>query len=908
MQHRTWLSTLAVSTLALSCLSTVPAQARPTDGLGRLSDYIKLAENDTTGSIVTNRWLVRFAGAPVVEGGSQAAIARQQKTLIAAAGRHGVRIKGHRSYSRTFNGIAVTLDTKQVTALAQLPGVTGVYPVVEVARPAEKGSRPEVNHAAGMTGAAIVRDDLGYDGTGIKVGVIDSGIDIDHPDLGGQGTDGATAFPTQRVKWGYDFVGDDYDSEDPKAVAVPDPVPDDCGGHGSHVAGIIGADGDPAKGGVEGVAPGVSFGAYRVFGCEGSTSSEVIVAAMERAQADGMDVVNMSLGATMMTWPDYPTATAADALSRAGTVVVTSAGNAGEDGAFSGGAPGIGRGAISVASVDNVKNTLRAFEVQGTGQKVGYLPATGSPLPTAQTSYPLVALGAPGTPEAQGCEPYTEAQKALFAQGAAALVQRGSCTFYQKALNAQQAGAKAVVLYNNSPVSVNPTVEGDPAITIPVVMISQADGVQIHKDLATGSTIRFVDETVSQDSPTAGQISAFSSWGLAADLSLKPDVAAPGGNIWSTYPLESGRYASMSGTSMAAPHVAGTVAQLLQARPALKGRPEAVRRLLQNTATTELPWAFDPDSGLDEMVIRQGAGLVQIDRAIATQQQVSPSRISLGDDQSRSHTTTLTFRNEGKRPVVYTLANKTSIGTLGTSDPEFDLLDAQVSMPQRVVVPPRGSKDVKVTITAPADAPANYIYGGWIVASTATGTDLSVPYVGMAGDYQRVSVLTAPGSEAPCLGEKVGTKLVCLAEQEHQSYSMAEGEQPVVIFRVEYPVEQLKVNVYSAQADGTKGRLLGTAFQMEHNGREVGDVGLAWDGTYMTTGKSPYLARASAGSYVLEVTALRPLGKASVAADWETWTSPAFQATFTAPTKGAEPAPVDPNVVTDPGSIEAANR
>ena len=902
MQHRTWLSTLAVSSLALSCLATVPAQAQDGNGLGRLSDYIRLAENDTTGTVVKNRWLVQFKGAPVVEGGSVGAIASQQKAVIAAAGKRGVRIKGHRSYQRTFNGIAVSLDTKQVTALAKVPGVVGIYPVVAMERPVESPSVPEINNATGMTGAAIVRDDLGYDGTGIKVGIIDTGVDIDHPDLGGGGVDDGTAFPSSRVKWGYDFVGDDYTGAE-GSIPVPDPNPDDCEGHGTHVAGIVGANGNPAKDGVEGVAPGVSFGAYRVFGCDGSTSAELMLAAMERAQADGMDVVNMSIGAPMMSWPDYPTAVAANALSRSGTVVVVSASNSGEDGAFSLAAPGVARDVISVASVDNARNTLRAFQLEGSETKVGYLAASGSPEPNPGDSYPLVSTGEPGTPAAQGCT-YTDAQKALFANGGMALVQRGGCTFYEKALAAQQAGATGVVLYNNTTGMISATVEGPVPITIPVVFVEQADGIRLHQELSAGERIHFVPGTVQVDSPTAGLISSFSSWGLAADLSLKPDVAAPGGNIWSTWPVEKKGYASKGGTSMAAPHVAGTVAQLLQARPNLKGRPEAVRRLLQNTATNDLKWAFGPETGLAEMVTRQGAGLVRIDRAIGTLQQVSPSKISLGDDQSRSHTTTLTFRNQGNRPVIYTLANQTSIGTLGTSDPEFDLMDAQVKMPARVVVPPRGTKAVKVTITAPADAPNGYVYGGWIKASTGTGTDLSVPYAGMACDYQRVSVLTAPGSEAPCLGEEQDSRLVCLPEQQGQRYSMAEGDRPVVIFRVEYPAERLEVRVHRANADGSAGELLGTAFSQDKTAREVGDVGLAWDGTYLTTNTVPYLARASAGSYVLEVRALRALGDEDVAEDWETWTSPAFEATFTTP-----PAPgADPTVVSDPNAVQPANR
>ena len=149
---------------------------------------------------------------------------------------------------------------------------------------------------------------LGYRGNGVKVGIFDSGIDVDHPDL--------------RVVGGVDLVGDGNGL-------------DDCNGHGTHVAGIVGANGT-----VKGVAPGVTFGAYRVFGCAGSTTSDIMVEAMERALADDMDVLNMSIGSSFQ-WPQYPTAQAADRLVNKGMVVVASIGNSGTSGLYAAGAPGV---------------------------------------------------------------------------------------------------------------------------------------------------------------------------------------------------------------------------------------------------------------------------------------------------------------------------------------------------------------------------------------------------------------------------------------------------------------------------------------------------------------------------------------------------------------------------------------
>lgn len=899
MQNRSRLalSGLAATALATSCLTALPdARAEGAD-LGRMSDYIKIATANRSGEFVKNRWLVRVQGSAIADGGSSATVGAAQRAVVQAAADAGIKIKGQRTYSRTFNGMAVSLDAKQVTRLASVKGVTGIYPVALIERPVTQGTEPNLANAVNLSGASIARDDLGYDGSGIKVGVIDSGIDLDHPDLGGGGANGGTAFPTSRVKYGYDFVGDNYNSKIETSVPVPDAVPDDCGGHGTHVAGIIGADGDTSKQGVKGVAPKVTLGAYRVFGCEGSTSSEVILAAMERAEADGMDVVNMSLGADMMTWPDYPTATASDAMAKRGTIMVAAAGNSGESGVFTSGAPSVGKRTISVASYDNSHITQRAFTLVGTDKIYGYGAASPAPAPATSGQLPLVSVGAAGTPAAAGCDPYGEDLKARFGTDAAALVQRGTCTFYQKALNAQQAGAKALVLYNNQAGTINPSVEGPTPITIPVVIISQADGVDLAGQ--ANPVIEWTNQTTSSKDPAGGQISSFSSWGVSADLTLKPDLGAPGGNIWSTYPLEKGGHTSLSGTSMATPHTVGAIAQLLQARPKLKGQPEKVAQLLMNTAVHNALWSLNPKLGLTEPVIRQGAGLIQVDRAILTQQSVSPTKISLGEQRRRPVTTTLTLRNESRRAVVYHLTNETSIGTVGTSDPEFDLLDAQVKLPSRVVVPPRGSKRVKVSIQAPASAPNGYLYGGWIVAKSATGSTLTVPYLGMAGDYQRVDVLHAPGSNAPCLGTVINKVPTCFDEQAGHSYSMATGDQPTAVFRIEYPVETFQILVHRANADGSAGELLGTALELEHNGREVGDLAWAWDGSYLTTGRNPYLARASAGDYVFQIKALRALGKARTADDWQSWTSQKFTARFeSAPPAANSAAVIDPMQVT----------
>jgi minor extracellular serine protease Vpr len=160
---------------------------------------------------------------------------------------------------------------------------------------------PELVHALAMTGADNAHD-AGYTGEGVKVAVMDTGIDYDNPALGG--CFGADC----RVTNGHDFVGDRFNASGSGGALIPHPDndPDDCQGHGTHVAGIVGADGTVNDVEITGVAPGVTFGAYRVFGCDGSTTADIMLAAMERALADDMDILNMSIGSAFNTHPQYP--------------------------------------------------------------------------------------------------------------------------------------------------------------------------------------------------------------------------------------------------------------------------------------------------------------------------------------------------------------------------------------------------------------------------------------------------------------------------------------------------------------------------------------------------------------------------------------------------------------------------
>ena len=307
-------------------------------------------------------WFVEMPSPPVADGTSLSKTKKEKDTFRANARSAGLVYSERGSFDKLWNGLSITVDKSQLSALSRIPGVNAIYPVEKYTAPsmAVDGSTPNISYALAMTGADIAQNSLGLTGQGIKVGVIDTGIDYHHPDLGG------CFGPGCRVSKGHDFVGDAYGttSSDPS----PDDDPDDCSGHGTHVAGIVGANGV-----IKGVAPQVTFGAYRVFGCGGSTSSDIMLAAMERALDDGMQVVNMSIGASFQ-WPQYPTAQAGDRLVNKGVVVVASIGNSGGEGLYAASSPGLGKKVIGVASIQNThtEQRRRYFTASPDGRQVSF--------------------------------------------------------------------------------------------------------------------------------------------------------------------------------------------------------------------------------------------------------------------------------------------------------------------------------------------------------------------------------------------------------------------------------------------------------------------------------------------------------------------------------------------------------
>jgi minor extracellular serine protease Vpr len=893
-----------------------------------------------TASSAEGLYFVELASPPTEDGTPLATTQREKREFRAEVQGSGLDIEERISFNTLFNGMSVEATEKESLALEKLGTVAAVWPVLTVSIPQTRQANPDLATAIKMTGADVAQNTLGLSGDGVHVAVMDTGVDYDHASLGGTNTDNdpnsddatLNGFPNSRVIKGWDFVGNAFNADeaspDYNPVAVADPDPDDCNGHGTHVAGIIGANGA-----VTGVAPDVKLGSYRVFGCDGSTTSDIMLQAMERARKDKMDILNMSIGSRFQTWAQYPTAAAADRLVDKGVIVVASIGNSGASGVYSAGAPGVGRDVIGVASIDNSHVQARGFTISPDNQPMAYSDSVSSsqtipdpPDPPTSGTFEIketaeaAAVGPVppntypgGTTFPDGCSAFP----AGFFAGKVALIRRGTCAFTLKAQNAEAAGAVAVVLYNHTPGGLTPIVAGTPnQVGIPVVMVTKENGELIHNRLASGPVSLTWHALVTVQNPTGGLISRFSSYGLTAELDVKPDVAAPGGFIRSTWPLEAGGFNTISGTSMSSPHVAGAVALILEAHAQARDEDdedddddghggldaEDVRTLLQNSANP-VDWFGAPGIGFLESVHSQGAGMIDIVESVQATTTIEPSKLALGES-SGPKTRRITLRNSSSSPVTYTLGNEGAVGTSGTFPTlGFWLNFATASFSRHgspvteVTVPARRKVRLDVTFTDstdPDEAEPNSVYGGFLTF-TGGGHTYRVPYAGFLGDYQSLKILEPAGVSAanpqgifPTIGRLVGPLSATDLTPVHTPvaaghvFNMQSGNVPYVLAHFAHQVRTVRIDLYSATTNQLVGEAVADEFR-ERNSRRTGTTNdtdsdvympFALDGT-VKKNKNKRTTVAD-GSYFVKLSLLKALGDSRNPAHWETWTSQPF--------------------------------
>ncbi|MEH7480421.1 S8 family serine peptidase [Neobacillus drentensis] len=541
-------------------------------------------------------------------------------------------------------------------------------------------------------------------GRGVTVGVIDTGVDYTHPDL------------KRNYAGGRDLVDNDRDPMETLALGKATI-------HGTHVAGIIAANGK-----IKGVAPEAKIVAYRALGPGGGGTTEQVLAAIDQAIKDKVDVVNLSLG-NDINGPDLPISLALNRAVDRGIVAVAASGNSGPN-VWSVGSPGTASKAISVGASTPTLETPYLL-IEGSRDKFQIEPLEGSAKWALDRSADIVDGGIGRLDELKNVE------------GKIALIKRGILTFSKKAENAKRAGAKAVLIYNN--------MSGgrfmgnlDTQMSIPVGAISKEDGVILQKALKSQTTSARV--TVSEDSD---RLADFSSRGpVTGTWEIKPDIVAPGVAINSTIP---GGYLSLQGTSMAAPHVAGACALIKQAHP--DWTPEQIKASLMNTAkplaksnSVDRTATIPNVAGRKTTTItgrthgtqrepayyrtfEQGAGRIQVDEAIQATTLVTPSSIRFGKftEQSDVHKAFLHVENTSVRTQRYSF----------DIPPYVDGLEWR--LPLSFTLEPQQTKDITVELTVDPQVFKGKIHDGYLRLQ-AGGASVRIPYLYVLEepDYPRV--------------------------------------------------------------------------------------------------------------------------------------------------------------------------
>lgn len=474
------------------------------------------------------------------------------------------------TYKTVFSGAAVEMRANDVPKLKKVAGVRAVHANNRVeAIPVTKSKviTPYTEESTAFIGA----DEYwkrGFEGKGIKIGVIDTGIDYHHPDL------------KKAYKGGYDFVDNDDDPYEGNETVNTT--------HGTHVSGIIAGRGKPEKGGVRGVAPKSDLYVYRVLGPEGGWD-EWVIAGIERAVEDGVDVVNLSLG-NHINDADAPTSRAVNNAMLAGVITVVANGNTGMSGLKSVGAPATAALGISVgASTPPIHSYRFTGQASATGTKeyslLWMMQEKPQNLKSLFKGKEIVYLGLGRPEDFDG----------VNVKNKLVLVKRGVTHFEEVNARAAEAGAAGVVIFNSDGYNEHINRPAPLPDGIPTFDMRGDDGRELAAALAERSnkkprTFKLTDELT--ETYPGDELADFSSRGpVVTNMEIKPDVVAPGVHIRSTVPSFGGNdkkaYAYYDGTSMAAPHIAGMAALIKQARPEFD--PFDVKTALMNTALQIAP-------------------------------------------------------------------------------------------------------------------------------------------------------------------------------------------------------------------------------------------------------------------------------------------------------------------------------
>ncbi|KAI1371377.1 subtilisin-like protein [Hypoxylon crocopeplum] len=596
----------------------------------------------------------------------------------------------------------------------------------------------------------------GYTGKGLRIGLVDTGVDYKHPALGGCFGEGCL------VEYGYDFNGDN----DTSPVPIPDPDPyDGCVGHGTHVAGIIAAQMNEHN--FTGAAPGVKLGMYKATGCGGATTNEMLIAGFNAAFEAGSDIISCSAGDDS-GWSSDPWAIAASRIAAAGVPVVVAPGNSGNLGLWYPSTPASGINVTAVGSVENiVLPTLlkaAAFATDHATYTERFGLRFGSPSFSANVTLPLWSVGNDTTSQTDACEPLPDDTPDLSSK-VVLLRMPTSCTAEVQAGNLAKKGGKFLLWYSQSNANIPDIYINDESIEA-VAGVSSEQGAEFISLLNEGSTVTVKINDWSSaglyihnlDNPITGSyMSRSSSWGPTQEVNIKPQIATPGGDILSTYPLALGGYAVLSGTSMATPLLAAIYALIAEARGTHD--PQVLRSLVSATAKP-MVW-FDGETVHDEILApigQQGAGIAQAWDAAHATTIISESSLSFNDSDHFIGERSFTIQNTASEDVTYILSHTKALTMYTFANSAGPVLDsttfpnptaddwAELSFASdELTVPAGGVSEVTVKLTPPQSLNATLlpVYSGYITVNSTKEESLVLPYLGVLGSLYKTPVVQA---------------------------------------------------------------------------------------------------------------------------------------------------------------------
>ena len=683
-----------------------------------------------------------------------------QEPLKAAIEREGAEVVG--SVRHVLNAVFIRATRDQVSRIQHLGGVERVV----------RNSRFKLllNRAAEIVRAPEAWEALGgidNAGAGLRIGIIDSGIDHAHPALVDanltppagfpKGRPGDLAFASNKIIVARSYVNL-LNSDDAARSRPDDFSPRDHVGHGTAVATIAaGHRVDAPAATLTGIAPKAFLGNYKIFGSPGIndfSDTAAVIAAIDDAVQDGMDIISISFGAVAQFPFDEqggacsddpnvlcdPTALAAETAAELGVVVVAAAGNAGAFGEQSFPAynsiatPASAPAVIAVGATINARQFVQ--HVQFEGFNAIAMSGTG---PKLQSSLNREAADAARLGDAFGCQPFEEGSL----DGRIAVIERGQCDFEFKVANAAEAGADAIIVTNidgdNEPFAML----GLETTDIPAYMIGDSDGDTLRARLGgAGRVFVTIDPTLVAREFGFDQLAPFSSRGPSPGNHIKPDLVAPGTFIYTGAQrfdpngdtFDPTQYASVDGTSFSAPIVAAAAALVMQRHPEFT--VAEVKSALVNTAGPEVT-----EEGERARVNSVGAGLLDIPVALDPIATATPATLSFGavEGVTLPLQRTLRLRNPRNMQLTYRVA--------------VERRDADANAAVRVggadainvTLPPGEATDLTVSLEGATPLPGSY-EGLLRVSGVAESADLVIPYFYARGDGIAVNSFVIAGT------------------------------------------------------------------------------------------------------------------------------------------------------------------